>query len=62
MATLTERITRIDAKRHLPDNVIRLDERRERRDVPRWLEWTRENQSASVKDLTGYIGSGPDAA
>ena len=60
--TLSERIARIEAEQRLPANVIPLDAHRERRQIPRWMEWTRENQSASVKDLTGYIGSGPDAA
>ena len=60
--TLSERLRLIESQQHLPANVIRLDERRDRRQVPRWLEWTRENQKASVKDLTGYIGSGPEAA
>jgi hypothetical protein len=58
---LLERITSIDSKRHLPDNVIRLDERRDRRQTPRWIEWTQANERRG-KDLSGYIGTGPDAA
>ena len=57
--TLSDRIARTDAQRDLPSNVIPF-ERQQRRQVPRWLEWTRENEKRSVKDLTGYIG--PDAA
>ena len=60
--TLTERITSIDSKRHLPDNVIRLDERRERRSVPRWLEWTRENQTNPNAGKSYDNGWGGDAA
>ena len=58
--SLTDRIARIDDHRHLPANVIRLDERPERRHTPRWLEWTRENQQRG-KDMTGPVGGG-DAA
>jgi hypothetical protein len=58
--TLSERLRLIESKQHLPANVIRLDERRERRQTPRWLEWTQENEKRG-KDYTGYIGGG-DAA
>ena len=57
--TLTERITRIENGRRLPDNVIPFDQQRERRAVPRWIEWTRENEKRG-KDLTGPYGG--DAA
>jgi hypothetical protein len=51
--TLTERIQRIEAERHLPDNVVPF-ERRERRQVPRWIEWTRENeQRGKALDMWG---------
>lgn len=59
--TLTERIARIEAQQHLPSNVIPLSERRERRQLPRWIEWTQENQRRG-KDLSGYISDGPEAA
>lgn len=54
--TISERIQRTDAQRHLPDNVIRLDEQRERRATPRWIEWTRENEKGG-KDLTGRVAA-----
>ena len=60
--TLTERIISIDEARRLRDNVIPFERREQRRQTPRWLEWTRENQKASVKDLTGYIAGSDDAA
>lgn len=56
--TLTERITSIEAHRRLHDNVIRLDERRERREPQKWWEKAQAGQLVR-KDLTG---SGPDAA
>jgi hypothetical protein len=59
--TLTDRIIHIDEARRLRDNVIPF-ERREKRQTPRWLEWTRENEKRSVKDLTGFIGGGDEAA
>lgn len=40
---LYTRLSATDAQRHLPDNVVPL-ERRERRPVARWIEWTRENE------------------
>ena len=43
--TLTERIASIESYRRTRDNVIRLDAPRERRTTPRWIEWTRENQT-----------------
>ena len=54
----TDRITRIDSYRHLPDNVIRLDERREKREPQKWWEKAQAGQLVR-KDMTG---SGPDAA
>jgi hypothetical protein len=59
--TLTERIASIEAYRRTHDNVIRLDAPRERRTTPRWIEWTQVNERRG-KDLSGYIGTGPDAA
>jgi hypothetical protein len=59
--TISERIAKVEAANHLPDNVIRMDEARDRRTTPRWIEWTQENEKRSVKDLTGYIGGGEAA-
>ena len=56
--TLTDRINRTDAQRHLPDNVVPM-ERVERRQIARWREIQMEQKTG--KDLTGYIGGG-DAA
>ena len=58
--TLTERITSIDAHRRLRDNVIRLDDRRERREPQKWWEKAQVNQLVS-KEYTGPFGGG-DAA
>lgn len=58
--TLSERLRLIEAERRLPDNVVPFG-RREKRETPRWIEWTRANEKRSVKDLTGYVGGG-DAA
>jgi hypothetical protein len=55
--TLSERIARTEAQQRLPDNLHRFDEVRERRSVPRWIEWTRENEKRGA-DLTGYIADG----
>lgn len=59
--TLSERIARIEAQQHLPTNVTPITERRERRAVPRWMEWTQENERRG-KDLSGYVADRPDAA
>lgn len=56
--TISQRIARVEAQRDLPNNVIQF-RLRERRQVPRWIEWTRENEKRG-KDLTGPFGS--DAA
>jgi hypothetical protein len=55
--TLTERITRIEAARRLPDNVIPF--RREERRAPQ--KWWEKAQAGELvrKDFTGQ---GPDAA
>jgi hypothetical protein len=58
--TISERIAKVEAANHLPDNVIRMDEARDRRTTPRWIEWTRENEKRG-KDLSGYIGGGEAA-
>ena len=42
--TLSERIARIEAQQHLPSNVVPIAERRERRQTPRWIEWTKANE------------------
>ena len=59
--TLSERIARIEAQQHLPSNVTPITERRERRQLPRWIEWTQENERRG-KDLTGIVADRPDAA
>jgi hypothetical protein len=55
---LLERITSIDSHRRLRDNVIRLDERREKREPQKWWEKAQAGQLVR-KDFTGQ---GPDAA
>lgn len=54
--TLTERIAKAEAERHLPTNVVPF-RRDERRTVSRWIEWSREHQNERNvgQDLTGYI-------
>ena len=59
--TLSERIARIEAQQHLPSNVTPITERRERRALPRWIEWTQENERRG-KDLSGFVAEGPEAA
>ena len=59
--TLSERIARIEAQQHLPSNVVPITERRERRALPRWIEWTQENERRG-KDLSGLVVDRPDAA
>ena len=61
--TLTDRIATIEAQRDLPSNVIPF-ERRPRRQVPRWIEWTRENQTNpnAGKSYDSRWGGGNDAA
>ena len=54
--TIRERIAKVEAERHTPDNVIPF-RKPERRTTARWLEWTRENEQRG-KDLSGYIGGG----
>lgn len=58
--TLIERIARTEAQQRLPSDLHRFDEPPVRRSVPRWIEWTRENEQRG-SDLTGYIydGCGP---
>ena len=58
--TISERITSLDEHRRLRDDVIRLDERRERRAPQRWWEKAQANQLVS-KEYTGPFGDG-DAA
>jgi hypothetical protein len=48
-----QRIKDGPAERRLPDNLIRMDELRSRRAVPRWIEWTSQNERRG-KDLSGY--------
>jgi hypothetical protein len=55
---LRERITSIDSRRHLPDNVIRFDDRREKREPQKWWEKAQAGQLVR-KDFTGQ---GPEAA
>ncbi len=62
--TIEQRITRIDEYRRVHDNVIPF-ERTERRTTPRWLEIQQQRLAEygrAGSDLTGYIGTGPDAA
>ena len=55
--TISQRITSIDAHRRLRDNVIRLDDRRERREPQKWWEKAQANQLVS-KEYTGPFGGG----
>jgi hypothetical protein len=55
---LLDRITSIDAKRHLPDNVIRFDEARQKREPQKW--WEKAQQGQLVRK--DFSGAGPDAA
>ena len=54
--SFTERLAKADP-RHMPDNVVPMQRRPERRATPRWMEWTREHQSErnASADLTGYL-------
>ena len=54
--TISQRITSIDAHRRLRDNVIRLDDRRERREPQKWWEKAQANQLVR-KDTTGGDGA-----
>ena len=58
---LSERIARIEAQQHLPANVVPIPEPRERRALPRWIQWTQENERRG-KDLSGFVAEGPEAA
>jgi hypothetical protein len=49
--TIQERIARIDDYRRVHDNVIRLDEQRERRAPQKWWEKAEANQLVN-KDFT----------
>ena len=59
--TLSERIARIEAQQHLPKNIVPVDAPRERRAIPRWLEYTQANERRG-KDLSGYVADRPEAA
>ena len=56
---ILQRIEQAEAQRHSPDNTVPLDSH-PRRIKARWLEI--QQQRNSVKDLTGYISTGSDAA
>lgn len=53
--TLSERLKDHPTERRLPANVIPFRRPTERRAVPRWLEYTRQNEQRG-KDLTGFSG------
>ncbi len=50
--TLAERLAKTEAEQHMPTNVTPVNERPPRRVRPRWIEWTRENESRG-KSLDG---------
>jgi hypothetical protein len=60
--TISERIAKVEAANHLPDNVIRMDEARDRRTTPRWIEWTRDNQTNPNAAKSYDNGWGGEAA
>lgn len=43
--------------RHSPDNVVPMNRKPQRREKPRWMQWTEEHQTerSANADLTGYV-------
>ena len=52
--TLTERIQRIEAERHMPTNVKPMRAPKERRALPRWRE-RMDAEGLPAQDMTAYI-------
>lgn len=53
--TLTERLAKTEDERHMPSNVVPLTDRPVRRAVPRWIEYTREQENRG-KSLDQWSG------
>jgi hypothetical protein len=52
-------LDRINDRREATDKIVPMVERRggDERRVPRWITWTRENEKAGAKDMTGRIAA-----